>query len=213
MAALSLTLACNERKKGRLQSDTILWQDAALPTGLAFSAKTQCSAAALFAMSDQRLSLALALASFCWLTASMLWFRRTGNGQRTACAALPVLPVLPALPVLPNAVPLRQAAADEPAKTLTHGGLCLSLAGSTFRNPRGEEVHFTPMQRQLMQLFFASPDLRLTKACICDSLWPRKEDASETLYTLIRRLKPILAENSSLRIEVDRGQAYRLVCQ
>lgn len=203
-AALSFSLACNEQKRSRLQSDTIIWQDAALPTSVAFSAKVQCSAAALFAMSDQRLSLVLALGSLCWLMGSTLWLRRKGETKLMVCAALPA--------VLSGETAF-EAGASEQADTCTHGGLCLTNADMTFRNNRGEEVHFTPMQHQLMQLFFASPDMRLTKSCICDTLWPRKEDASETLYTLIRRLKPILAENSTLRIEVDRGRAYRLVCQ
>lgn len=35
-------------------------------------------------------------------------------------------------------------------------------------------------------------------------------DASETLYTLIRRVKPIV-EAYGLAIEVERGRAYRLI--
>ena len=50
----------------------------------------------------------------------------------------------------------------------------------------------------------------LTKTEICSTLWPKKEDASETLYTLIRRLKPIIEQHSDLKIESDRGRAYEL---
>ena len=32
----------------------------------------------------------------------------------------------------------------------------------------------------------------------------------DTLYTLIRRLKPIIEEHSELKIESDRGRAYEL---
>ena len=50
----------------------------------------------------------------------------------------------------------------------------------------------------------------LTKTEICKALWPKKPDASETLYTLIRRLKPVIEQHSNLKIESDRSKAYRL---
>jgi len=43
-----------------------------------------------------------------------------------------------------------------------------------------------------------------------EPLWPKKPDASETLYTLIRRLKPIVSERCGLKIVADRGDGYRL---
>jgi len=51
---------------------------------------------------------------------------------------------------------------------------------------------------------------KLSKAEICDALWPKKEDASETLCTLIRRLKPIIEEHSYFKIESDRSKSYGL---
>ena len=66
------------------------------------------------------------------------------------------------------------------------------------------------MQHQLMELFFLSPTHSLTKAEICDALWPKKPDATDTLYTLIRRLKPVIEQHSDLKIEADRGRAYEL---
>jgi DNA-binding response OmpR family regulator len=66
------------------------------------------------------------------------------------------------------------------------------------------------MQRQLMEMFFRAPSHRLSKTEICDTLWPKKPDASDTLYTLIRRLRPIIEEHSNLKIESDRGSSYRL---
>ncbi len=68
----------------------------------------------------------------------------------------------------------------------------------------------TPMQQQLMEMLWQSPSHQLSKAEICDALWPKKPDASETLYTLIRRLKPIIEEQSDLKIESDRGKSYSL---
>ena len=79
-----------------------------------------------------------------------------------------------------------------------------------FVNAKGCEVKFTPMQQQLMEMFFNAPSHRLTKQEICDALWPKKPDASDTLYTLIRRLRPILEQNTSLVIESDRRKTYEL---
>lgn len=70
--------------------------------------------------------------------------------------------------------------------------------------------HLTPMQEQLMDLFKNADGRVLTKQEICEALWPKKPDASDTLYTLIRRLKPIL-EKKNMRIESDRGRGYRLI--
>ena len=61
-----------------------------------------------------------------------------------------------------------------------------------------------------MEMFFRSESHQLSKTEICDALWPKKDDANDTLYTLIRRLKPIIEEHSELKIESDRGRAYEL---
>jgi DNA-binding response OmpR family regulator len=66
------------------------------------------------------------------------------------------------------------------------------------------------MQQQLMEMFFRSPNHTLSKTEICDALWPKRDDASETLYTLIRRLKPIIEAHSDLKIEADCGKTYEL---
>ena len=88
------------------------------------------------------------------------------------------------------------------------GGLVLQEG--SFVDAKGCVVRLTPMQQQLMEMLWQSPSHKLSKTEICDALWPKKEDASETLYTLVRRLKPIIEEHSSLKIEVDRGRAYGL---
>ena len=92
-----------------------------------------------------------------------------------------------------------------------YGGLRYSEAEARFFDAEGQHVKLTPMQHQLMELFFHSPNHTLSKAEICEALWPKKEDASETLYTLIRRLKPIIEQHSDLKIEADRGKAYELI--
>ena len=89
-----------------------------------------------------------------------------------------------------------------------YGGL--ALQDGRFVNAKGSEVKLTPMQQQLMEMLWQSPSHQLSKAEICDTLWPKKPDASETLYTLIRRLKPIIEEHSDLKIESDRGKSYGL---
>ena len=89
-----------------------------------------------------------------------------------------------------------------------YGGL--ALQEGNFVDAKGCVVRLTPMQQQLMEMLWQSPSHKLSKTEICDALWPKKEDASETLYTLVRRLKPIIEEHSNLKIEVDRGRAYGL---
>ena len=86
----------------------------------------------------------------------------------------------------------------------------LALQEGRFVDAKGCVVKLTPMQQQLMELLWLSPTHQLPKAEICDALWPKKEDASETLYTLIKRLKPIIEQHSDLKIEVDRGKSYGL---
>lgn len=93
---------------------------------------------------------------------------------------------------------------------ITFGNLSLSQRDDCFYNEQHERLHLTPMQYALMEMFYLNDDHRLTKPHICRSLWPGKDNADETLYTLIRRLKPIVEENSNLHITSDRGRAYVL---
>ena len=89
-----------------------------------------------------------------------------------------------------------------------YGGL--ALQEGRFIDAKGNVVKLTPMQQQLMEMLWQSPRHQLSKSEICDALWPKKPDASETLYTLIRRLKPVIEQHSNLKIEADRGKAYEL---
>ena len=98
---------------------------------------------------------------------------------------------------------------NEEYNPLSFGSLSYSSEDDSFYNADTKQaIHFTPMQHQLMQMFLEKH--QLTKQEICDALWPKKPDASETLYTLIRRIKPIIESNSNLMIESERGKAYRL---
>jgi hypothetical protein len=71
-------------------------------------------------------------------------------------------------------------------------------------------VALTPMQEKLMTMFFSSSNHKLSKQQICDELWPKKPDASETLYTLVRRIKPIIQTRGNLKIISERGRDYKL---
>lgn len=104
----------------------------------------------------------------------------------------------------------RRRASLSRARAVAYGGLELSADGALFVDAAGEPVRLTPMQHRLLAMFFAAEGHSLSHREICDALWPKKPDASDTLYTLIRRLRCVVEQRSSLRIESDRGRAYRL---
>ena len=66
------------------------------------------------------------------------------------------------------------------------------------------------LRLSFMEMFMMTESHSLSKQEICDRLWPKKPDASDTLYTLIKRVKPILESNSNLKIESYRGKSYTL---
>ena len=89
-----------------------------------------------------------------------------------------------------------------------YGGL--ALEDGQFIDTKGNVVRLTPMQQQLMEMLWLSPSHQLSKTDICNVLWPKKENANDTLYTLVKRLKPIIEQHSDLKIEADRGKSYGL---
>ena len=91
---------------------------------------------------------------------------------------------------------------------LNYGGLIYT--NEKFMTSDGRQIRLTPMQYTLLEMFMKSEDHCLSKQEICDHLWPKKPDASDTLYTLIKRIKPIIEEHSNLKIESDRGKSYTL---
>lgn len=163
----------------QLRGKAMLVVDTRRQTGktAGFQCVPQCSAATIFAMSEQRPAMLLWILAMAWATYCFYYRRKT-------------------LPLL--------------AGMTTYGGLHYAKAEGLFFDARGQQVRLTPMQQQLMEMFFRANDHLLTKAEICDALWPKKPDASDTLYTLIRRLKPIIEQQSNLKIEVDRGKSYKL---
>jgi hypothetical protein len=146
-----------------------------------------CSMAAVLSLSDMRLPGVLMLLTLLNL---LLAFSPLARRRQRFTAAIAITP--------------------SPAGATAPRGLNYSADSHDFYLD-GRAVHFTPMQRQLMELFYQSDRRTLTKQEICDALWPRKEDASETLYTLIKRLKQTLSDNGCpVQIVSDRGRAYRL---
>ena len=64
------------------------------------------------------------------------------------------------------------------------------------------------VNRALVKTVFE--DKKVSIDDICRNLWPRKENAKESLYTLVRRLKPIVESNTNLKVVADKGGYYRL---
>ena len=151
--------------------------------GQQFKAYAHCSEATIFRLSDQRPATILWVITGCWFM--FVCYRH------------------------------RQKIISQPLALNTvgkgYGGLFYSDTDNRFYATDGDMVQLTPMQHHLMEMFFQSPTHSLTKTEICDALWPKKPDASETLYTLIRRLKPVIEQHSDLIIESDRSKAYRLI--
>lgn len=90
------------------------------------------------------------------------------------------------------------------------GGLYFRPEEDLFYCTQGTPIHFTPMQQQLMVLLWNAPSHSMTQEKICAEIWPKKPDASDTLYTLIRRLKPILEEHSQLQLTAEQNRRYTL---
>ena len=160
-----------------------------------------CSTADVFGMSNQRTSFTLMLMAMAWAIWAMLYHRKHHHQF--------MLPLAEASNENLSAAFVSDENINEECNPFSFGSLSYSSEDDSFYNADTlQAIHFTPMQHQLMQMFFEKH--QLTKQEICDALWPKKPDASETLYTLIRRIKPIIEGNSNLCIESERGRAYRL---
>ena len=150
---------------------------------VALRANTDCSFATVLSLSDQRLPATLLFAAMLWGVFSMLYMRRGGRESLAAAYA-------------GGSEMLRY---DEKA--------------NAFYNSSDELVRFTPMQAELMRMFLNADGHRLSKDEICSALWPGKDDANETLYTLIKRLKRVVERNTGMKIESERGRAYKLTIE
>ncbi|MCC8119991.1 MAG: helix-turn-helix domain-containing protein [Bacteroidales bacterium] len=93
----------------------------------------------------------------------------------------------------------------------------LSFLWMIWKNPRFStqptltlsSIKLTPMQRQLVQMLLDAPECRVKTTDICAALWGNKDNAEESLYTLVRRTKAALAE-AGAEIVCNRGDSYQL---
>lgn len=167
-----------------LCSDTLIYTDKQSKTSVAIRGIAQCSQAKIFAMSDQRISITLFLLAFAIPLMSFL------KRDKEALAIVP------------------QVEANTSCVGVSLGGIVFS--NDSFFDREGKEIHLTPMQRKLLTMFFQSPNWKLSQSDICNSLWPKKDDASETLYALITRTKKAIGSRYGIKIEVDRDRSYSL---
>ena len=170
--------------ESQIQSDTLIIDDEQLGETVMLKGISKPTLATVFHISDQRLSLTLAFASLLWALYSYSFYRKKRDEE------------------IENSVE---------AVTMSYGGIYYSGMNDLFYGLDGEAIHFTPMQQQLMRMFWEESSHTLSKEVICAELWPKKEDANETLYTLIRRLKPVLEKHTDLMLVADRGRSYSLV--
>ena len=152
-------------------------------------ADANCDALTVFRMSDQKASTALLGLGMLWMLGSVWYIRRRKPLTSVALAS-------------------GQPSADISAGQLSYGGIVYT--GEQFTTSAGTPIRLTPMQHSLLEMFMLSDNHTLSKHDICQRLWPKKPDASATLYTLIKRIKPVIETNSSLKIESDRGRSYTL---
>lgn len=107
-------------------------------------------------------------------------------------------------------VVLHRLRAEVLADSAVYGGIYYSSEDCCFRDACHMPVRLTPMQQRLLLMLWEAPSHSLAKEEICAALWPKKEDASDTLYTLVKRLKPVIEGCSDLRIVAYRGRSYSL---
>lgn len=81
---------------------------------------------------------------------------------------------------------------------------------SPLSGDKQDGLRLTPMQEQLVGLLMSAPGRELSKQALCQALWPGKPDASETLYTLVRRTKQALEADGHVHIRSVRGRAYQI---
>ena len=165
----------NEIPAGCLASDTLVWLSTTADASgltLSFRGYARCSATMLFSLSKQTIPATLLLAALLWGGFTFFYFHRHTKTNASN--------------------------GQQQENFITFGNLSLSLQEACFYNEQQEKLKLTPMQYTLMEMFYLSSSHLLFKSDICQSLWPGKDNADETLYTLIRRLKPIVEDNSNL---------------
>ena len=178
-----------DQTKNYLASDTIIWLSANLnlpessleDLGISFQGYVNYSASDVLALTDKKVPLLLLL--FALLAGCLSWFL-----MRRKQAEAPV----------------------QKENLIAFGNLTFSCDKACFYKEDQEKLRLTPQQYKVMEMFYLTSSHILARTDICEALWPGKENADETLNTLIRRLRPLIEENSNLKITTDRGRAYQL---
>lgn len=174
--------------EGALRSDTFIVGNAG-KNRISLCCYAQISPAFVWDLSNQRYSFALVLLAVACGLSAFRFNRRS---------------------LAPAIYDTEASARDYNDLAGNYGGIRYNSETARFTDIHGNIIPFTPMQNQLMELFYRASGHTLPHRTICQQLWPKKDDASETLYALIRRLKVVLARHSTLTIEVDRGRGYTL---
>lgn len=146
-------------------------------------AEANCNFFTVLKRSNQKTSGLLLILAAVWYAAFYYYRRRRAEG---VCVAAPI----------------------SVAQSVGYGGLV--YANGRFATAQGQPLHLTPMQQTLMQLLMDADGHVLSKSDICRHLWPKKPDADDTLYTLVRRTKRIVEPCCQVRIKSDRGRGYSL---
>lgn len=178
-----------DQTKNYLASDTIIWLSANLnlpessqeDLGISFQGYVNYSASDVLALTDKKVPLLLLLLAL--LAGCLSWFL-----MRRKQAETPV----------------------QKENLIAFGNLTFSCDKACFYKEDQEKLRLTPQQYKIMEMFYLTSSHILARTDICEALWPGKENADETLNTLIRRLRPLIEENSNLKITTDRGRAYQL---
>ena len=172
-----------------LASDTVIWLSANLnlpessqeDLGISFQGYVNYSASDVLALTDKKVPLLLLLLAL--LAGCLSWFL-----MRRKQAEAPV----------------------QKENLIAFGNLTFSCDKACFYKEDQKKLRLTPQQYKIMEMFYLTSSHILARTDICEALWPGKENADETLNTLIRRLRPLIEENSNLKITTDRGRAYQL---
>lgn len=178
-----------DQTKNYLASDTVIWLSANLnlpessqeDLGISFQGYVNYSASDVLALTDKKAPLLLLL--FALLAGCLSWFLMRRKQVET--------------PV-------------QKENLIAFGNLTFSCDKACFYKEDQEKLRLTPQQYKVMEMFYLTSSHILARTDICEALWPGKENADETLNTLIRRLRPLIEENSNLKITTDRGRAYQL---
>lgn len=176
-----LSLCTDEPSKITLCSDTMNFRSG--NERLYIRAYPNCSNAVIFGISNQTIPSVLFAISIAWSIFSWVHLHRK-----------------------------KESILKEQTETqvISFGNLSYATSTNLFYSGKGEIVYFTPMQLALMKLLILSKNHRLSIEEICHNLWPKKENGRESLYSLIRRLKPIVESNSNVRISIEKGGYYAL---